>query len=291
MPPTTGYDPIGTVQQAITALLTTNEPTFIALGARLFRSFAVILLAWYGIRWMLGAGDHGERVFGFARLLLVIAFGYAMITFYESPIPGFDTSFSNLITDQTAYLASTISARSIQDAQQTLSTLWNALEQPDPWSILANLLYWTMLIVIGLAQFAILFAVSFGMVASAVCALLGPLFIPFFIVPTLEWLFWNWLKAFVQYLVHARRRQRLHLRLRALPQSLLAVAAAWAASRGPAPLRRPRRHDPRHLHRRRPPGSFAHQFPLLRPIRRVRTPRSRLVVTVGPQRRRTESRH
>jgi hypothetical protein len=25
------------------------------------------------------------------------------------------------------------------------------------------------------------------------------LFIPFFIVPTLEWLFWGWLKAFVQY--------------------------------------------------------------------------------------------
>jgi TrbL/VirB6 plasmid conjugal transfer protein len=199
MPPSTGYDPIGTVQQAITALLTTNEPVFLTIGARLFRSFAVILLAWYGIRWMLGAGDPGERVLGFARLLLVIAFGYAMITFYESPIPGFETSFSNLITDQTAYLASTLSARSIQDAQQTLSTLWNALEQPDPWSILANLLYWTLLIVIGLAQFAVLFVVSFGMIASAVCALLGPLFIPFFIVPTLEWLFWNWLKAFVQY--------------------------------------------------------------------------------------------
>jgi len=199
MPPTTGYDPIGTVQQAITALLTANEPAFIALGARLFRSFAVILLAWYGIRWMLGATDPGERVFGFARLLLVIAFGYAMITFYESPIPGLDSSFSNLVTDQTAYLASTLSARSIQAAQQTLSTLWNALEQPDPWSILANLLYWTLLVVIGLAQFAVLFVVSFGMIASAVCALLGPLFIPFFIVPTLEWLFWNWLKAFVQY--------------------------------------------------------------------------------------------
>ena len=56
-----------------------------------------------------------------------------------------------------------------------------------------------MLIVIGLAQFALLFVVSFGMIASAVCALLGPLFVPFFIVPTLEWLFWNWLKAFVQY--------------------------------------------------------------------------------------------
>jgi TrbL/VirB6 plasmid conjugal transfer protein len=198
MPPATGYDPIGTVQQAIVALLNTNEPTFVDIGARLFTSFAAILIAWHGIRWMLG-GNDSERLFGFARLLVIIAFGYAMVAFYASPIPGLGTSFSNLITDQTAYLASVISAQSVQDAQQTLSSLWNALEQPDPWSILANLLYWTMLIVIALAQFAVLFVVSFGMIASAVCALLGPLFIPFFIVPTLEWLFWNWLKAFVQY--------------------------------------------------------------------------------------------
>jgi len=29
--------------------------------------------------------------------------------------------------------------------------------------------------------------------------LLGPVFIPFFIVPQLDWLFWGWLKAFIQY--------------------------------------------------------------------------------------------
>ena len=56
-----------------------------------------------------------------------------------------------------------------------------------------------MLVVIGLAQFAVLFVVSFSLIASSVCALVGPLFVPFFIVPTLEWLFWGWLKAFVQY--------------------------------------------------------------------------------------------
>jgi hypothetical protein len=39
MPPTTGYDPIATVQQAIVALPNTNEPTFLALGSRLFTSF------------------------------------------------------------------------------------------------------------------------------------------------------------------------------------------------------------------------------------------------------------
>ena len=199
MPPSTGYDPIGTVQQAIVALLNANEPLFIDTGLRLFTSFAGILVAWYGIRWMFGAGGDEERLFGLAKLLLVIAFGYAMINFYKSPIPGLGSSFSNLITDQAGYLASVISARSVQNAQETLNTLWNALEQPDPWSILANLLYWTLLVVIALAQFAVLFVVSFGMIASAVCALVGPLFVPFFIVPTLEWLFWSWLKAFVQY--------------------------------------------------------------------------------------------
>jgi hypothetical protein len=199
MPPTPGYDPIGTVQQAITTLLRTQEGQFIAIGNRMFLSFATLLIAWQGIRMMLGAKQTGDQLYSFAKLMLIVAFGYAMIAYYEAPIPGLGISFSNLITDQASYLASLIGARSIQDAQLSLNALWNALEQPDAWSILANLLYWLMLIVIGLAQFALLFVVSFGMIASAVCALLGPLFVPFFIVPTLEWLFWNWLKAFVQY--------------------------------------------------------------------------------------------
>ena len=40
MGPTLGYDPIGTVQQAITSLLSTQEPTFIGIGTRMFLSFA-----------------------------------------------------------------------------------------------------------------------------------------------------------------------------------------------------------------------------------------------------------
>ena len=199
MAPNLGYDPVATVQQAITMLLSTEEPAFIAIGNRMFVSFATILLVWYGIRMMLAWRESGEHMFSFAKLLLIIAFGYAMIAYYESPIPGIGSSFSNLITDQAAYLARILSARSVQDAQQNLNTLWNALQQPDAWSLLANLLYWTMLIVIGLAQFALLFVVSFSMIASAVCGLVGPLFVPFFIVPTLEWLFWNWLKSFIQY--------------------------------------------------------------------------------------------
>jgi hypothetical protein len=199
MPPVTGYDPIGTVQQAILALLSTQESAFLGIGNRMFLAFAAILLTWHGIRMMLAWRQSGEHMYGFAKLLLFISFGYAMIAFYASPIPGIGSSFSGLVTDQATYLARLISARSIQNAQESLNTLWNALEQPDAWSIIANLLYWTLLIVIALAQFALLLVISFAMIATGVCVLVGPLFVPFFIVPALEWLFWGWLKAFIQY--------------------------------------------------------------------------------------------
>ena len=41
--------------------------------------------------------------------------------------------------------------------------------------------------------------IAFGIIATAVCVLLGPIFIPFFIVPQLDWLFWGWFKCFLQY--------------------------------------------------------------------------------------------
>ena len=44
------------------------------------------------------------------------------------------------------------------------------------------------------ATFAV---IAYGYVASAVCALIGPIFIPWFIVPKMDWLFWGWLKAFI----------------------------------------------------------------------------------------------
>jgi type IV secretory pathway VirB6-like protein len=52
---------------------------------------------------------------------------------------------------------------------------------------------------VALAKALSLAVIAFGLIASAVCALLGPIFVPFFIVPKLDWLFWGWLKSFIQY--------------------------------------------------------------------------------------------
>src|SRR5882762_7361630 len=199
MPPQPRLALIATVQQAITSLLTTYEPEFLRLGYSLFIAFATILIVWHGIKMMLSGDSLGDHLFGFAKLLLFIAFGYALVAFYESPIPGVGVSFSNLITDQAHDLANILDARSLELVFDHLDELWQHFVQPDAWSILANLIYWLLLIVVTLAKVLSLAVVAFGLIASAVCALVGPLFVPFFIVPKLDWLFWSWFKAFIQY--------------------------------------------------------------------------------------------
>lgn len=188
-----------TIQQAITNLLTVYEPEFLRFGHTLFLAFATILICWQGIRMMFSNDGLGEQMFDFAKMLLFVSFGYAFITFYEAPLPGIGVSFSNLITDQTFYFQSVLEARSFDNIYRHLDTLSDAFTQPDAWSILANLLYWTVLLLVAVAKALSLAVIAFGLIASAVCALLGPIFVPFFIVPKLDWLFWGWLKSFIQY--------------------------------------------------------------------------------------------
>ena len=188
-----------TIQQAIANLLTVYEPEFLRFGYSLFLSFATILIVWQGVKMMFSHDSLGDSMFEFAKLLMLISFGYSFIAFYEAPLPGIGVSFSNLITDQTAYFQSVLEARAFDNIYRHFDDLSEHFLQPDAWSILANLIYWAMLLLIALAKGLSLAVIAFGLIASAVCGLLGPIFVPFFIVPKLEWLFWGWLKAFIQY--------------------------------------------------------------------------------------------
>src|SRR5689334_14236326 len=190
---------IPTIQQAIGNLLTTHEPEFLQFGSRLFMGLATIVLAWQGIRLMFSSDAMNDKLFDFAKALLVVSFGYGLITFYETPIPGIGVSFSNLITDQAYYFQSVLEARAFDNIYQHFDELSDHFLQPDAWSILANLIYWTVLILIALAKALSLAVIAFGLIASAVCGLIGPFFVPFFIVPKRDWLFWGLLKSFIQF--------------------------------------------------------------------------------------------
>lgn len=184
-------------------LMTSHAALFQALGLHLFRGFAVILLAWFGIKSALASasGHAGFQLDRFASLVLTIAFGYAMITYYANPIPVIGISFYRLITDQGANLAKQIELATIQDVKQRLDSMYLSLESPTMiFASALEILHFVILVLgISLAEAAAFAVIAFGYIASAIAVLVGPVFIPFFIVPQMEWLFWNWLKALFQY--------------------------------------------------------------------------------------------
>jgi hypothetical protein len=187
--------------QAINQLLTRNLGFFDALGQNLFRMFATILLAWYGVKSALSAAS-GKSTFqfdNFASLLLTISFGFAMVNYYSTPIPGIGASFHNLITDQSQFLANRINESGLQTIVDRIGDFEARIDAPGVADFLGLAIYMIVTVLLAAAQAVAIVVIAYGFIATAVCVLIGPVFVPFFIVPKFEWLFWGWLRCFLQY--------------------------------------------------------------------------------------------
>jgi hypothetical protein len=187
--------------QAINNLLTQNLGFFDAMGQNLFRAFATILVVWFGVKSALSSagGRHMLHFDNFASLLLTVSFGFAMVNYYSAPIPGVGTSFHNLITDESQFLANTINQTELQTVEERIADFETRMDSPGIADVLGTAMYVVIIILLAAAQAIAIVVIAFGFIATAVCVLVGPVFIPFFIVPKMEWLFWGWFRCFIQY--------------------------------------------------------------------------------------------
>src|SRR5256886_7471911 len=187
--------------QAINNLLTQNLGFFDTMGQNLFRAFATILVVWFGVKSALAAagGKHPFHFDNFASLLLTISFGFAMVNYYSNPIPGIGTSFHNVMPDESQFLANKINQAELQTVTERVADFETRLDSPGIADILGTIIYAIVIILLAAAQAIAIVVIAYGFIATAVCVLVGPIFIPFFIVPKLEWLFWGWFRCFLQY--------------------------------------------------------------------------------------------
>src|SRR5882762_11382274 len=189
----------------LSTLMTAHASMFEALGMNLFRGFAVILIVWFGVKSALASASSGRSGFHFERLaslLMTIAFGDAMITFYSGPIPGLGLSFYHVVVDQGTKLANELNHGIVTEVTTRLNSIYYETEQPGlslALNVLEVLRYAITVVALAATEIAVFVVIAFGYVASAIAVMLGPIFIPFFIVPKLEWLFWGWLKSLLQY--------------------------------------------------------------------------------------------
>jgi TrbL/VirB6 plasmid conjugal transfer protein len=187
--------------QAINNLLTENLGFFDTMGQNLFRSFATILVVWYGVKSALSAasGKHPFHFDNFASLLLTLSFGFAMVNYYNNPIPAIGASFHNLITNESQFLGNQINQNSLQNVEQGIADFEARIDSPGFGDFLGTAIYTVVLILLAAAQAVAFVVIAFGFIATAVCVLVGPVFIPFFVVPKMEWIFWGWFRCFLQY--------------------------------------------------------------------------------------------
>ncbi len=189
------------IQNVVLTLAGQHSGLFQGIGQNLFLGLATIMLAWFGIKTALEAGDFlaGMHFSKFASLVITISFGFAMINYYSAPIPGVWVDFHHLITDQTLYLSKAIGNAQIDQIAQDVSYVRANLVIPGITDILAIFFYGLTILLLAGCEAVAIIVTAFGLVATSVCALVGPIFIPFFIVPRLDWLFWGWLRCFIQY--------------------------------------------------------------------------------------------
>jgi hypothetical protein len=194
-------NPFTFLDQAISQLLSSNIPTLQSTGLDIFRGLAVILIAWFGIKSALSAAQGHGGGFHFAKfadLILMISFGLGMLTYYSTPIPGVGYSFRDLITQEALHLSGQIESGQTQQIANAVVKAEDQLGSPPGLFSFHEELTFLVIAISLAAMQAVAFAViAYGYVASAVCVLVGPIFIPWFIVPKLDWLFWGWLKAFI----------------------------------------------------------------------------------------------
>jgi hypothetical protein len=189
-----GPNPISWILSAVDRFNAAHSDQFVSIGSNLYTSFALMIIVWVGIQIALSGNFNANQL---ARLVLILAFGKALIVYYSAG----DYSISQLVLRQSRFLsdkldtnATNLLGRPVAEALYTIHLISPSITNlaDAGWYFLALSAY------MGL-QMVAAFVICFGDVAISVCVLLGPIFVPFFIVPKLDWLFWGWFRAFLQF--------------------------------------------------------------------------------------------
>src|SRR5207248_10553672 len=87
----------------------------------------------------------------------------------------------------------------LQTVEERIADFEIRMDSPGIADVLGTVIYVVITILLAAAQAIAIVVIAFGFIATAVCVLVGPVFIPFFVVPKMEWLFWGWFRCFIQY--------------------------------------------------------------------------------------------
>jgi type IV secretory pathway VirB6-like protein len=194
-------DILGMTHEGLNTLLQTHSAMFERAAVTIVLALAGLRFCMFGLNAALSAasGGSGFHFAKFATLLQEVLLVYTMVQFYSTPLPFFGRSFTHLILDQVQYVVNLLNDKRVQEILDVLNKIDMFLPFPGLLEVAQLARVFIIELCIIAAQAATLAVTSYGYVATAIIVLLGPMFIPFKLFPEMEWMFWGWMRAFIQY--------------------------------------------------------------------------------------------
>jgi len=197
-------DVLSAVTQACSDMTNAKSASVYSIGQTITTSLLIAYIAWEGtliaLRSASGRGLDGERI---ANCLLLIGFVWSFEYYYWS-----DSWLSPryVINETSKELVTAIGTDNINDLTTLFGNMVSTLQAPQitltslaisGGMFLHLMMYGMAFISMLLFQVCVTGVVAYGAIASAVVAMLGPIFIPWLIFKKTDWLFWGWLKAYL----------------------------------------------------------------------------------------------
>jgi hypothetical protein len=194
-------DYVSMITSNIDNLVAADSPVFLNIGNQLLTAIGIIMLVIYGLKWALHSASRHHPEFDFPGVIHFFALfliAEMMMRYYNTPLPWTSSSFHQLLPDTGRQLAGIIDLSSLNTLLAAVKDAMDKAQKPQD-DLLLVFVYVCVLIDMVLVE-GVLFAVTIlGFIAIGIGSLLGPLFIPWLIVPRLTWLFWNWIQFMLQY--------------------------------------------------------------------------------------------
>lgn len=200
MDPTLLNNLLASLRNTIFDVLTQNGTPFQQLGQNIFRTLAIVMIVIAGSR--IAFSDHHalHKLRTLAGLLLLV---WIMITLYSTPSPllaGY--SFSEAIPKTAFGMADLVGTTTQQQMLSKLNDISTGIQDMGEFSMLHArdfIIYLLITLLIAVLEMAMFIVVGFGYLALGAILIIGPILIPFVLVPKLDFLFWSWLKALIKY--------------------------------------------------------------------------------------------
>jgi hypothetical protein len=201
MDPTLFNNLLADFRNSIFTIISTSGTTTQQIGFSILSALVTIMAVMAGIRVMYHDHHAFHKLRLFTGIVLLVWIIMRLYTTQSALLGG--TSFSEMIPRFAFGLADQVGISIQQEMIAKLKQILDGAQSSSGFMAFLHvrdtIQYITITVLVGFLELVMFVVVGFGYLALGALIAIGPVLIPFLLVPKLDFLFWGWLRAMMKY--------------------------------------------------------------------------------------------